>query len=87
MRSLKRSFSSSLRVSERRLIIIGLSAVLCSVLAVFLMILESEAAEGAPFSSHIIFGTDVRLDLRRIMLEDRLYDAVHSKKKKWVPRL
>jgi hypothetical protein len=50
------------------------------------MILGSEAAEGAPFSFYIIFGTGVRLDLRRIMLEDRSYSAVHSKKKKWVPR-
>jgi hypothetical protein len=46
------------------------------------MILESEAAEGAPFSSYIILSTGVRLDLRRILLEDRSYNTVHLKKRK-----
>jgi hypothetical protein len=41
-----------------------------------LVILGSEAAEGAPFSSQIILGIDVRLDLRKIMVEDRLYGII-----------
>jgi hypothetical protein len=40
------------------------------------VILGSEAAEGAPFSSQIVLGTGVRLDLRRIIFEDTLYSAV-----------
>jgi hypothetical protein len=82
VRSLGRSFSSSLRVSGRGPIAIGLSVVLCSVLAVFLMILGFKAAERSPFSSHIILDTGVRVDLCRIMLEDTSYSAVHSKKQK-----
>jgi hypothetical protein len=77
-----RSFSSSSAVSGRGLIAIGLSAVFCSVLAAFLVILGSEAAEGAPFSSQIVLGTGVRLDLRTIMLEDRSNGVVQIKKKK-----
>jgi hypothetical protein len=38
----------------------------------FLVILGSEAAEGAPFSSQIVLGFSVRLDLRKSMVEDRL---------------
>jgi hypothetical protein len=45
------------------------------------VILESEAAEEAPFSSQIVLGTGVRLDLRRIMLKDRLNIVVYIKKK------
>jgi hypothetical protein len=51
--------------------VIGLSAVFCSVRVVFLVIFGSEAAEGALFCSQIVFGTSVRLDLRKLMLEDR----------------
>jgi hypothetical protein len=38
--------------------------------------LGSEAAEGAPFSTQIVLGTGVRLDLRRIMFEDRSFGVV-----------
>ena len=65
-------------ISGRGLITIGLRAVFCSVLAVFLVILGSEAAEGAPFSSQIVLGTGVRFDLRRFMLEDRRNSVVHA---------
>jgi hypothetical protein len=50
------------------------------------MILESTAVEGAAFSSHLVAGTSVRLDLRRIMLEDRVYGPVPPKLKKKLPR-
>ena len=83
MGSSGRSFSSSSMDAGRGLTAIGLSAVFCSVLAVFLVIFGSEAAEGAPFCSHTVLGTGVRLDLRRIMLEDRPYGVDPSKKKKW----
>jgi len=63
-------------VSGRGPVIIGLSAVFWAVRAVFLVILGSEAAEGAPFSSQIVLGIGVRLDLRKIMVEDRPYDIV-----------
>jgi hypothetical protein len=68
---------SSSVVFRRELIAIGLSAVFYSVLAAFLVVLESEAAEGALFSFQIVLGTGVRLDLRRIMLEDRLNVVVY----------
>jgi hypothetical protein len=60
----------------------GLSVVFCSVLAASLVILGSEAAEGAPFTSQIVLGTGIRLDLRRIMFRDRLFGVVllHCKK-------
>ena len=61
---------------------IGLSAVFCTVRAVFLVILGSEAAEGALFSSHIVLGTGIRLDLRKLMFEDRPYGVVPSRNKK-----
>jgi hypothetical protein len=83
IKSLRRSFLSILRVFKRGLIIIDLSAVLYSVLAVFLMILRSEAIEGMSFSSYTILDTGVRLDLYWIMLEERLYRAVHLKKKNY----
>jgi hypothetical protein len=54
-------------VSRRGLVIIGLSAVFWAVQAVFLVILGSEAAEGAPFSSQIVLGIGIRLDLRKII--------------------
>jgi hypothetical protein len=57
---------------------IGLRAVFCSVLIVFLVIFGSEAAEGAPFSSQVVLGTGVRFDLRRIMLKDRRDSVVHA---------
>jgi hypothetical protein len=57
----------------------GLSAVFSTVQAVFLVIFGSEAAEGAPFSSHIVLGTDVRLLLRGAMPEDRPNSDVHGK--------
>jgi hypothetical protein len=69
--SLERFFLLSLMLLERELITIGLSAVFCAVLAVFLVILGLEAADGAPFSSYVVLGTGVRSDRRRIMLEDR----------------
>jgi hypothetical protein len=42
----------------------------------FLAILGSEAAEGAPFSSQIVLSIGVRLDLRKIMVEDRPYGVI-----------
>jgi hypothetical protein len=57
---------------------IGLSAFFCSVLAAFLVVLGSETAEGASFSSQIVFGTGVCFDLREIMFEDRSSCAVHA---------
>ena len=54
----------------------GLNAVFWAVQAVFLVILRSKAAERAFFSSHIVLGTGVRLDRRRIMLEDRSCSVV-----------
>jgi hypothetical protein len=63
-------------ISRRGLVIIGLSVVFWAVRAVFLVILGSEAAEEAPFSSQIVLGIGVRLDLRKIMVEDRLYGIV-----------
>jgi hypothetical protein len=56
---------------------IGLSAVFSCVRAVFLVIFGSEAAEGAPFSSQMVLGTSVCLDLRRTMLEDRSKSGVY----------
>ena len=56
----------------------GLSAVFSCVRAVFIVIFGSEAAEGAPFSSQMVLGTGVRLDLRRTMLEDRSKGGVHA---------
>jgi hypothetical protein len=44
-----RAFSSSLTASGRGPIVIGWRAVSCAIRAGFLVILESEAAEGAPF--------------------------------------
>jgi hypothetical protein len=64
----------------------GLSAVFCVVLAAFLGILGSKAVGGAPFSSYFTVGTGVRLDLRRIMFEDRPYGVVLRPQKKWLPR-
>jgi hypothetical protein len=82
---------SSLGGHERPLrfadvIVTDLNNVFCFVLTVFLMILESTAAEGAAFSSYLVAGTGVRLDLRRIMLEDRAYGPVPPKPKKKLPR-
>jgi hypothetical protein len=76
-----RSFSSSLTASRREPTAIGFSAVFCSVQAVFLVILGSEAAEGAPFSSQIVLSTGVRLDLRKVMFEDRSCGFVLPSKK------
>jgi hypothetical protein len=61
-----------------------LNDVFCLFLTVFLMILGSTAAKGAAFSSHLVTGTSVRLDLRRIMLKDRAYGPVLSKNEKKV---
>ena len=66
-----RAFSSSLIVSERGPIAIGLRTVFCVVQTVFLMILGSEVVEGTSFSFYIVLGTGVHLDLHRIILEDR----------------
>jgi hypothetical protein len=68
------------------LIVTDLNDVFCFVLIVFLMILESTAAEGAAFAFYLIAGTSVRLDLRRIMLKDRAYRPVLPKLKKKLPR-
>jgi hypothetical protein len=76
-----RSFLSSSIAIKRRSTATGLSAVSCAVLAVFLIILGSKAAEGAPFCSQGVLDTSIRLDLRRIMLEDRLYGVVPFRKK------
>jgi hypothetical protein len=54
----------------------GLSAVFCSVLAASLVTFRSEAAEGAPFCSQVVLGTGVRLDLRRILFEDRPFGVI-----------
>jgi hypothetical protein len=54
------SFGLTSTVSGRGPTAIGLSAVFCSVLAVFLVILGSEAAEGASFCSQIVPGAFVR---------------------------
>jgi hypothetical protein len=72
----------SFTASRSGLIAMGLSAVFCPVLAVFWVIFGSEAADGAPFSSHVVLGTGVRSDLRRIMFEDRSYGAVLPQEKK-----
>jgi hypothetical protein len=69
-------------VSRNGPVLIGLSAVFSSVRAVFLVILGSEAAEGALFSSHIVLGTGVRLDRRRAMLEDRPHSVVPAAQQK-----
>ena len=45
----------------------GLRAVFFSVRVLFLVILGSLAAEGAPFSSQIVTDFDVRCDLRKSM--------------------
>jgi hypothetical protein len=74
-------------VSERRPTAMSLRAVFCVVLAAFLGILGSKAAEGAPFSSYFTVGTGVCLDLCRIMFEDRLYNVVRFTQKKKLPRL
>jgi hypothetical protein len=47
---------SNLGTSRRGLIAIGLRAVFCAVQSVFLVILGSLAAEGAPLSSYIVLG-------------------------------
>jgi hypothetical protein len=83
---LKELFLLSLISYKEILIVIDLNDVFCFVLTVFLMILESTAAEEEPFSSYLIVGTGVRLDLRRIMLEDRAYRPVPPKTKKKLPR-
>ena len=59
----------------------GLSAVFSTVRTIFLVIFGFEAAEGAPFSSHIVLGTGVRLLLRRAMPEDRSNSDVHENAK------
>jgi hypothetical protein len=46
------------------------------------VILESTAVEEAAFSSYLNIGTSISLDLRRIMLKDRVYRPVLSKNKK-----
>jgi hypothetical protein len=43
------------------------------------VILEPEAAEEAVSSSYLVLDTGVRLDLRKIMLEKRLYGTVPLK--------
>jgi hypothetical protein len=43
------------------------------------MILELKAVEGASFSSYLVIGTDIRLDLRKIMLENRPYGTIPLK--------
>jgi hypothetical protein len=83
---LEELFLSSLINFKEVLIVTDLNDVFCFVLTVFLIILESTAAEGAAFSSHLVAGTGVRLDLRRIMLEDRAYGPVLPKPKKKLPR-
>jgi hypothetical protein len=60
--------------------------VFCFVLTVFLVILGSTAAEGAAFSFHLVVGTGVRLDLHRIMLEDRVYGSVPPENEFFLPR-
>jgi hypothetical protein len=79
-------FLSSLISCKEVLIVTDLNDVFCFVLTVFLIILGSTAAEGAAFSSHLIAGTGVRLDLRRIMLEDRAYGPVPPKNEKKVAK-
>jgi hypothetical protein len=59
-----------------------LNEVFCFVFAVSLIILESEAAEGAVVSFHLVVGTGVRLDLHKIMLEDRANSIILPKKGK-----
>jgi hypothetical protein len=50
------------------------------------VILGSEAAEGASFSSQTDLGTGVRFDLPRIMLEDRQNIVVHAEWGEKMPR-
>jgi hypothetical protein len=50
------------------------------------VILKSEAIEGASFSFYIVLGTGLRLDLRKLMFEDRPYGVVSSRNKKKAPR-
>jgi hypothetical protein len=85
-RKLKKGFLLSSIASGKGPIAIGLSAVCCSVLAVFQVIFRSEAAEGAFFSSHIVLGTGVRFDLCKIILEDRVNGVVRFKTEKKAPR-
>jgi hypothetical protein len=70
------SYVRSSIVPRRGPTAIGLSATFYIALAALLEILGSNAAEGELFSSHFIVRTGVRLDLRRIMFEDRPYDVV-----------
>jgi hypothetical protein len=81
-----RSFSSSSIGCRRVPIVTDLNDVFYFVLTVFLMILGSTAAEGAVFSSHLVVGTGVRLDLRRIMLEDRAYGPIPPENEKKVAK-
>jgi hypothetical protein len=77
---------SSLISFKEVLIVTDLNDVFCFVLTVFLIILGSTAAEEAAFSSYLIAGTGVRLDLRRIILKDRAYRPIPPKPKKKLPR-
>jgi hypothetical protein len=79
-------FLSSLISYKEVLIVTDLNDVFCFVLTVFLIILGSTAAEGAAFSFYLFAGTGVRLDLRRIMLEDRAYGPVLPKNEKKVAK-
>jgi hypothetical protein len=83
---LGRSFLSSSIGLGRVPIVTDLNDVFCFVLTVFLVILGSTAAEGAVFSFNLVVGTGVRLDLRRIMLEDRAYGPVPPKNEKKVAK-
>jgi hypothetical protein len=79
---LEELFLLSLISFKEVLIVTDLNDVFCFILIVFLMILESTAAEEAAFSSYLVTGTSVRLDLYRIMLKDRAYRPALPKPKK-----
>jgi hypothetical protein len=78
IKSSERAYLLILGISGRRLIIIDLRAVFCSILVVFLVILGLEAIEVALFSSQIVLSTSVRFNLCRFMLEDRRNSVVYT---------
>ncbi len=60
----------------------GLSAISCSVRAVFFVTFGSLAALGAPFASQIVLGFGMRFDLRKSMSEIDVNGEIHQKAEK-----
>ena len=80
---LDRSFLSSTVNSRERLIVTDLSAVFCYILVAFLVILVSKAIKKEASAFYFIIGFNVRPDLRRIMLKDRVNSTIPLKRKKY----